>query len=441
MHRVFTVVGFMLLTLSGCGPAGGIMSSGPDSRLILNSESGTVYDSKTGLTWTACPLGQTLREGECSGQAFRGPRIDFVRRAKLLEFGGHDDWRLPTADELLTLLDCGRWSAQMMTRFDETLLSDEELKLCSGRNSRLGRAFPAARWRGESWRQFMSGTFMPNHGGPEAGIVVGFKTNTLFRAEPRQLYAALLVRSSSADYSPDVAQAVYAPKDPREGRKMVLRRHTSDCRASIDRTVRDKPDRIEGSRVAFDEVLEVTLLFPVPDQGSAVPRYYAAYTENHGVVYINRQAVASAFSEADKAPYEDAQFADYNSARTMFPNRARRTCMFVLGIDEYNARMNEIAQKVEKERLAAQEKARSERLAEEQERERRMEKIRERMARPSPQIGMTRDQVRYNSNYGEPDQVNRTVTEAGVQEQWVYRSTYSRRYLYFRNGILYAIQD
>lgn len=48
-------------------------------------------------------------------------------------------------------------------------------------------------------------------------------------------------------------------------------------------------------------------------------------------------------------------------------------------------------------------------------------------------------------NDGRPDTINRTVTEYGVREQWVYRRASGRdmkaKYLYFTNGILTAIQD
>lgn len=61
-----------------------------------------------------------------------------------------------------------------------------------------------------------------------------------------------------------------------------------------------------------------------------------------------------------------------------------------------------------------------------------------RLKMPSPRIGMTAQQVRDASNWGPPREVNRTTTGSGVTEQWVYGL---KRYLYFRNGRLEAIQD
>jgi len=53
-------------------------------------------------------------------------------------------------------------------------------------------------------------------------------------------------------------------------------------------------------------------------------------------------------------------------------------------------------------------------------------------------LGMTREQARMS--WGNPSDINRTITAYGVYEQWVY-GTYSHRYLYFEDGILTTIQD
>lgn len=55
---------------------------------------------------------------------------------------------------------------------------------------------------------------------------------------------------------------------------------------------------------------------------------------------------------------------------------------------------------------------------------------------PSPSIGMTADEV-INSKWGTPKDVNKTITEYRVSEQWVY-SNY--RYIYLEDGIVTAIQ-
>lgn len=56
---------------------------------------------------------------------------------------------------------------------------------------------------------------------------------------------------------------------------------------------------------------------------------------------------------------------------------------------------------------------------------------------PGASIGMTTDQVRNETAWGQPCSVNRTVTANGEREQWVYPDY---QYLYFENGRLVSIE-
>lgn len=67
---------------------------------------GTLIDTYTGLMWKKCLEGQT---GErCVGQALR---IEWSGTAKIVQsvnhdkFAGHTDWRLPTLDELNSIVE------------------------------------------------------------------------------------------------------------------------------------------------------------------------------------------------------------------------------------------------------------------------------------------------------------------------------------------------
>ena len=60
-----------------------------------------------------------------------------------------------------------------------------------------------------------------------------------------------------------------------------------------------------------------------------------------------------------------------------------------------------------------------------------------RKSMPGVRIGMTTSQVLNKTHWGGPSSVNRTITPAGVGEQWVYGMG---QYLYFVNGRLKAIQ-
>lgn len=58
--------------------------------------------------------------------------------------------------------------------------------------------------------------------------------------------------------------------------------------------------------------------------------------------------------------------------------------------------------------------------------------------KPGVSVGMTKDDVLTKSSWGAPFSKNRMTTAAGVEEQWVYGG---RNYLYFKNGVLVAIQN
>ncbi len=78
--------------------------------------------------------------------------------------------------------------------------------------------------------------------------------------------------------------------------------------------------------------------------------------------------------------------------------------------------------------------ANMERIADgEKERKERIESARGK----NPTLGMTYDEVKA-SLWGEPYDINRTVTQYGTHEQWVYGNG---QYLYFDDGILTSFQD
>ncbi|WJN47594.1 hypothetical protein QUH71_26890 (plasmid) [Priestia aryabhattai] len=62
----------------------------------------------------------------------------------------------------------------------------------------------------------------------------------------------------------------------------------------------------------------------------------------------------------------------------------------------------------------------------------------ERVQNTVPQIGMTKKEVINDTNWGKPEDIKRTTTQYGIEEQWIY-SGY--RYLYFEDGKLAVIQD
>jgi hypothetical protein len=78
-------------------------------RSLTRNENGTVVDSVTGLVWSACPQGTTyVPGGSCTGTATGMTWHDAQAACSARnteELGGRTDWRLPTADELYTIID------------------------------------------------------------------------------------------------------------------------------------------------------------------------------------------------------------------------------------------------------------------------------------------------------------------------------------------------
>ncbi|CAK8711599.1 hypothetical protein GCAAIG_00895 [Candidatus Electronema halotolerans] len=68
---------------------------------------GTVTDTKTGLMWKRCSDG--LSGDNCEdGKVVSYKWDDAVQRFKNVEYAGYADWRLPTIDELKTLVHCSK---------------------------------------------------------------------------------------------------------------------------------------------------------------------------------------------------------------------------------------------------------------------------------------------------------------------------------------------
>ncbi|MCI5227799.1 MAG: DUF1566 domain-containing protein, partial [Candidatus Electrothrix sp. AX2] len=68
---------------------------------------GTVTDTKTGLMWKRCSEG--LSGDNCEeGKAEEYDYDDAMQRFKNVKYAGYTDWRLPTIDELQTLVYCSK---------------------------------------------------------------------------------------------------------------------------------------------------------------------------------------------------------------------------------------------------------------------------------------------------------------------------------------------
>jgi predicted DNA-binding WGR domain protein len=64
----------------------------------------TVTDPRNGLIWQKCAVGQTWNGSGCTGEAQEMPWWDVMRAAKKNNALSQSDWRLPTKDELTTVM-------------------------------------------------------------------------------------------------------------------------------------------------------------------------------------------------------------------------------------------------------------------------------------------------------------------------------------------------
>ena len=101
----------------GPGPrrAGGPLPGPTDEAALLGGRyrdhgDGTISDLSSGLQWMRCALGQAWRDPVCSGEPERHSWSAALEAAERLNrrggLAGHRDWRLPTLDELRTLVYC-----------------------------------------------------------------------------------------------------------------------------------------------------------------------------------------------------------------------------------------------------------------------------------------------------------------------------------------------
>lgn len=90
------------------------------NRYRINGD--LVTDTKTGLMWMRCSLGQKWDGSTCQGDATTYTWKKAIDSANNFSFAGYSDWRLPTVQELKTLVYC---SGGQPTEWNEAISSGE----------------------------------------------------------------------------------------------------------------------------------------------------------------------------------------------------------------------------------------------------------------------------------------------------------------------------
>ncbi len=76
------------------------------SYLPLGADGSIIEDITNGLHWMRCSQGQHWNGGTCDGAAAKLTWEEAMRQARGFSFAGHTDWRVPTKEELQTLVYC-----------------------------------------------------------------------------------------------------------------------------------------------------------------------------------------------------------------------------------------------------------------------------------------------------------------------------------------------
>ena len=81
-----------------------ILATTPSSNFTIHKD-GTVTQKTTGLMWMRCSLGQKWNGKTCTGAAANYSWKGALQAGNHFKFAGYDDWRLPSKNELESIVE------------------------------------------------------------------------------------------------------------------------------------------------------------------------------------------------------------------------------------------------------------------------------------------------------------------------------------------------
>jgi hypothetical protein len=87
-----------------------VVAPAATGQLSLMADGATVLSADGKLIWMRCQIGQSYEKGQCVGEAKKMDQRDAANEIKRINFtngfAGSKDWRLPSVEELQTLVFC-----------------------------------------------------------------------------------------------------------------------------------------------------------------------------------------------------------------------------------------------------------------------------------------------------------------------------------------------
>lgn len=106
IYRPLIMVTILVLVINNAfaNCRGDILPDTPTENFKIY-DNGTVIDTKTGLMWARCPLGQTWNGAMCIGSPRLYSWSIALGEIKRVNYGDYSDWRLPNVNELESIVE------------------------------------------------------------------------------------------------------------------------------------------------------------------------------------------------------------------------------------------------------------------------------------------------------------------------------------------------